>query len=318
MKAIVNDPRLTLPQMIRAVAAQAAPAGTRVQVRVDRFIDFQLHLDLPASADQNSISQITTNILKETSDYLSSLIIVRQGEIIAELTRDEIQSIFDWNSADPEAITKLLRNEEEQRATPAFDTTRTTTAPNAAFDLPQERARAAFSKLIDEALDNIKKAVDLQNTALNLKGLRTKDFSPRRKQITEANALLRTAATTLQESTTAYEKLLRAEGLSNSDIDTIVASLRKTPPPTRDLRRVLDLFQSRASAGLELFNILDRHLQGWDPDATGDYFTFNSETLSEQVREQQRLLAEETIALEKALGQWANQPSPPKLEKNRD
>ena len=315
MKAIVNDPRLSLTQMIRAVGAQAAPAGTRVQVRVDRFIDFQLHLDLPASVDQSAIVLLVTEVLRETSDYLSSLICVRSGEIVAELTRDEIQSIFDWNAADAEAVAKLSRNQEEQRATPAFDTTGTTRLTNV---LPQERARIAFAKRIDEALEEVKKAVDLQNRALDLRGLRTKDFSGRREQIAEAKAMLRGAAATLEEPTAAYEALLRQEGLPNAAIEGIIVPLRKALPPTRDLRRVIELFQARAAAGAELFNILDRHQQGWDPDGTGEYFTFNSESVAEQVRHQQRLLSEETVALEKALRRWADQPSPAKAETNRD
>ncbi|HVK59368.1 MAG TPA: hypothetical protein VM735_11355 [Candidatus Kapabacteria bacterium] len=298
MKTIVNDPRLNIRQMIRAVAAQAAPAGSQVNVRVDRFTDFQLNLEVPASTDDESLVRIANDILRETSDYLSTVLIVRKGEVAGELTRDEIQSVYNWGSVERPALEKLLRPQVKE-SEPEFDTSRSNVRPAQA--VPAERARLALNAAIKQAAEGFQDAVKTQNEVFDLKGFQLIEISARQKRVVDANQAVRKAGDLLRDTPAAYERMLKEAGVSAEESEQIVAEYRSSAPKGIAARRMVQLFESRSAAGLAMLDVLERNSTEWELDATGDFISFKSARVSDLLREAQRLFGEETVALERAM-----------------
>jgi hypothetical protein len=98
VQEVAKNPKLPLTEMIRSVARLCAPRGTEVEVRVDRFTEFDVDFQLTRKISDDEMARVTKAFLGECSAYVNSIRFIHAGQVIAEADRRKIDSIPDWKS----------------------------------------------------------------------------------------------------------------------------------------------------------------------------------------------------------------------------
>lgn len=97
----VKDPDLNISQMLERLALACAPSGSRATVKVDRFTEFELVIDIESQAVSSVLGEMTTCVLSRAAPYLHTIRFTRQNTLIAELTPDSLASVGDWSLLKP-------------------------------------------------------------------------------------------------------------------------------------------------------------------------------------------------------------------------
>jgi hypothetical protein len=113
LDAIVKEPGLTIQEMLRRLAVAVSPAGASVSVQVERFTEFLIHIDLPDTAGYDEMAGWSREILRRTHRYVHLLRWIREGIVIGEIDRREIESVKDWEAAPASTLATLVRNAPE-------------------------------------------------------------------------------------------------------------------------------------------------------------------------------------------------------------
>jgi hypothetical protein len=115
-EAAWKNPDLTIAQMLEQLARACAPSGTRVAVRIDRFTDFEVGLELKRDTAKPQLAEASVCLLRHATPYLRNLRFSTGGAVLAELDTQAIDSVGDWSFASSAEAEKLLTLSEGANA----------------------------------------------------------------------------------------------------------------------------------------------------------------------------------------------------------
>lgn len=102
------DPGVSLRRSLTLIAENCLPAGTTVEVRVERFVEFEVMARLPARVAPGALAQATRCLLIEAAGLVHSLTFVADGTVAARLDRQTIESVADWAAIPDSQLESLL------------------------------------------------------------------------------------------------------------------------------------------------------------------------------------------------------------------
>src|SRR5579864_1395338 len=108
VQAAWKNPYLSIEQMLGQLGRACAPAGTQVDVRVDRFTEFEVTLGLDRDAEVGELAQISLCMMQHGSPFVRNLRFTRAGRLLAELETAELDAKRDWAKASQAEIEKYL------------------------------------------------------------------------------------------------------------------------------------------------------------------------------------------------------------------
>src|SRR5436190_7878378 len=234
LEEILKNPDLSIGQMLLGIAAHYTPTGSRAQVRVERFTEFTIYLDLLPSVSAEARAQLCKDIIKDGLPYVSTLVLRRAGNVVGIIEREAIESVADWTNVPISTVAAMLgksmapEDSAWASAGNSVEKTRASTAPGS----PEERAERLFMRQFKQAEEALSNAIKLQDEAVSLERLRIKeDLGPRRKQLETAGKLARQFVNFFQDALYIYEGLLQSEKLSNDYVQAAVRTREKAISP---------------------------------------------------------------------------------------
>jgi hypothetical protein len=93
---VVKNPAYPIWQMLEQLTKAGVPAGSKVQVRVDRFIEFAITVELPRAATPRELAEWSQFIVGPANEYVYDLRFVYKNTVVGALDRPMIDSVPDW------------------------------------------------------------------------------------------------------------------------------------------------------------------------------------------------------------------------------
>ncbi|MBL9175422.1 MAG: hypothetical protein JNL10_17910 [Verrucomicrobiales bacterium] len=273
------DPGVSLSQSLALIAGKCLPPGTVVDVRVERFVEFEVVAILPVRATIHTMAKAARCTLIEAAGLIHSLSFVANGVVLARLDRRTIESVADWASI-PESQLEALLSEGEPVPAPLRPPPPPIANQDADSPSPEmERIRevqAAFDTAHQQRIETMNaKAGELLRLAdlgtlngsvdINARIAKTRELAGEIKEL--RNGLL----DPFPEMT---QQLLNA-GADPVLVRVMVRTYRQRTQPSRTaLSSVLSSLIEMASPMEEFLALAGRTWGRWSTDPTGTRFTF--------------------------------------------
>lgn len=159
------DPGVSLRRSLALIAESCLPPGTAVEVRVERFIEFEVVARLSVRATSEAMAKAARCILIEAAGPIHTLTFVANGAVAARLDRQTIESVPDWTAIPDSQLQALLSEGEGAPAPGRTAQPPPTTVETESVSPEMERLRAveaAFAATYQQRIATMNsKATDL-------------------------------------------------------------------------------------------------------------------------------------------------------------
>ena len=291
-EAACRDPHLTITEMLERLA-QACAQATGINVRVDRFTEFEINIRWDGLQDAARMANACSCLLSRATPFVRSIRFIQRGVIVAELDGRSIDSIPDWTKASLPDVQNLLSVRENIAAQSVNNSKIGTwsaefqkklkgissSAEDAAAGGDGQRiqdAQKAFEQTLALHNQRLKSVLDRQDQAGRLNDVLSADSLQSKLQ------LLRQAAVDLGQT---RQFLLNQDGefrqiFQSRDVDPLFVSIQMRTQSERQARRrpyLEALFQAldQRQSSAELFlTEMQRTWGGWS--ASGTTVQFNN------------------------------------------
>lgn len=108
LAAALCDPEVTLSRAVELIAQHCLPTNATVQVRVDRFIEFEVTGFLTAEVPQMELARAARCLLTEAAGLVHSLRFAFQGQLVSGLDRQSIESVTNWATLTDDQVILLM------------------------------------------------------------------------------------------------------------------------------------------------------------------------------------------------------------------
>lgn len=222
--AALRNPEFTLQRALQSAADACAPSNSVARVEVDRFTEFTVVIRSPEPLATNQMIAFAREFLPQTSKYIDSVRFSVREKIIAELDREDIQFVSNWNEvSDARLIMLLARELPASVAQDAAELARIRQEQALAEVLVAEpglrekvsRADRNFRQIAQKAYEHLSLAVDLTHRAAAITEVRALgDLDKLEKQIRDARDHFARSKEFWKSPADAWGKSLAAENLS--------------------------------------------------------------------------------------------------------
>jgi len=106
--AIVKNPNLTIPEMVRSIAVASAPDNCRVDVETDNFTEIDVYVTLRDKPDKNEVATMVKDVLSVCDQYVNAISFVYGGQTVKMIDRRAIDQIGAWRTADLETVADAM------------------------------------------------------------------------------------------------------------------------------------------------------------------------------------------------------------------
>lgn len=189
LAAIVKDSRLSIAEMLGAIARSVTPEGSKVEVSVERFTDFTVSVELPAVLPVAELATISGKLLELGTPYLHRLSFFAERRLIGEIDPLFIASAAKQKIPATEVIVQSLLTSVADEPKPAQAAAKVSVSPERSSEVavPFERIMKEWSDAYRANMEAVSKVLDRLNAAVDLQTLKTKgDVRLRLKSVEEA------------------------------------------------------------------------------------------------------------------------------------
>ncbi|MBN8248473.1 MAG: hypothetical protein J0L84_13665 [Verrucomicrobia bacterium] len=319
LAAALCDPGVDLAQALRLIAESCVPPRAAVQVRVERFTEFEVTVHLATAPAPGELVRVSRCLLTETSGLVHSLRFLEGGRLVGHWDRRRIESIPDWPAATEDQISAALD-------TDAVTPTNTAQAarsgerpgPEDTASVPEDSPLHMVLRAFDE--DQNRRIREINGLAQELIGLAALGTMSGVPEIESRLGRTRDLAASIASERTAwvdpFPELMRQ--LLDAGVDSVLARVA-----VRELRQKSQA--SRMAAGkvftalndlvppLERFLSVARdHWGHWAVEDGGMIVRFDSPETQQAFNTVQSRLERATLAEQSAVDSWnrANAAAP--------
>lgn len=307
--AIAKRPNQTVPQLLQNTVAACLPAGAKATVKVDRFTEFSILIDLASKPTRGELVSISACFLPYTAAYLHQVVYRFQGSMLAEIGKQALESVTDWNGLSRERFAALFDwgSEDGPEAVPAVSTA----LPPEDRQEPvlvqeQRRVSRVFYDEFNRANQELTEAVRALQRAVDLKKFESREErSARLESITVAESRLKWAHAVLSDPPGRYEQLLREARFVPAYIRASVRGCDRRYGFCRvnadDLfRRAQDLSKATRS----YLTLLITESESWSFDTSGEKFLFSQPRVANEFTSRRDELNLRMTEFGRALKNW--------------
>ncbi len=276
------------PAAAAAVARGCASPGTRVRVKVDRFTEFTVTLELPGPASASELAGLAHCILAFRAGYIHRLQFAWNGRIERELDRSAIEFVADGREVTVARLEPLLVLGGRSEA-PSAPTSRAS-AREASVNLTaegrrQETARRKFQASQEAAQSDLIAAVERFHRATDFGGGATASrLDLRRAELKEAMVLVERARPVMEDPAAYYGRELDGAGVdpvfSRGAVRTMAATENRVRPHTVEMFRQIVGALQEANAFLD---VLERYANEWEYEAARRVFRFATQSAHDEI-----------------------------------
>ncbi len=313
--AALKDPDAGIAETIEAVARAVIPNAEQVVVRVDRFVEFQLTVELAAAASQAQLAVWSRDLVLPLSRYLHALRFVTAGAVVGQLDRPAIEELLRVQERGGDLIAlalQLLRPATESRAT-AREPSAAPAAPSVAPLTPSREAESepairvnrelaeavhAHSKEFAEGLRDIYDTVD----RLGREG--PAGVSSCRETVQRFRERLPMMRASLVDPASELDRRLAEAGVDEVYRRAAVRTLRRDSPSTRDGERMIAQVRKYCDVLLHFLDTMDQHRAGWTVLPELRRIQFLDSELFEVYREVSSVCEREQKETQAAIVRW--------------
>jgi hypothetical protein len=259
--AAARNPDLGIGASMERVAQACAPRGTRVRVRVDRFTEFTLVLELASPLHEAALAELAHCILAYSATYVDRLQFSLRGNVLAQLDRRAIESVSDWSQINPGDVQRLLAIPNIENRTADFTSEDRESLPESDEDAAsnqtpedkvQDEAFERFQASMTAANKRFQSALKLQFQALEQIDVgQREDLAANHGMLQQAETLAAQARPVLENPSGEYRSILLAARLDSAYVNSAA-------------RTVAQRYDSMRTATAEVFNQLSNHRRSAD------------------------------------------------------
>lgn len=234
VEAALKNPEFNLQRALQAAADACAPSNSIARIEVDRFTEFAVIIRSPEPLATNQMIAFARKFLPQTSRYIDSIQFSVREKTIAELDREDLQFVSNWNEVSDARLAMLLARElPANAAQDATELARIRQEQALAEILAAEpdlrekvgRADRNFRQTVQQAYENLNLAIDFTHRAAAITEVRSvSDLDKLEKHIVDARGHLGRAKEFWNAPAKAWVKSLEAENLSAKARDQFAQS----------------------------------------------------------------------------------------------
>jgi hypothetical protein len=317
--AAFKNPAFNLREALLHAAEAAAPTNTLVTVEVDRFSEFVVTIESREMISTNQMIATARKLMPLAKEYLAGLRFSQRGALVAELDRQDIEFIGDWERVPDQRIVMLLPRESKSRVAedPAAierlrDEQRIAQALAATPELRDkvEEADRNFRQSVQNAYDELRLTLESLQKATAFGDVRTmRDINERDQQLRAGIEHADRARAFWNDPAAEWGKILNANGVGGDLRETLVKSFgaifRTDPKRTAS---VLEALRGMVESSRYLMGMLTRETDKWRFSSEGIVFT--KEDFARRFERVQAQLREDSQATETALRRWQEAVGP--------
>lgn len=187
--AIPKDFRLNLAGMLRSIALGVVPEGSTVELSVERFTDFALHVELPSARPVAELATMSGRILELSAPYLHRLSFFADRRLIGEVDPLSIESVQRGKLPARELITRALVTSvrDEPKPPPVAAGPKISKERSSETTAPFDRVIEEWSDGYGGKLTALVKVIEKLGEAVNMRTLKTRgDVTLRLKSVDAA------------------------------------------------------------------------------------------------------------------------------------
>ncbi len=190
LSAIPKDYRLNLAEMLATIARGVVPEGSKVEVSVERFTDFALHVELPTAVPVAELATISGKVLEMGAPYLHRLSFFAERRLIGEVDPLSIETVARKTLPPRDVITRALvmSTRDEPKLPPVAAGPGAPKERNSEAIAPYERIMQEWSDAYGKRMEAVSKVVSRLSDAVDLRTLKTRgDVTLRLKSVDAAS-----------------------------------------------------------------------------------------------------------------------------------
>jgi len=108
LEEALKNPKLTIREMLLQSAQASAPSNAQVDVKVDRFTEFDIFVALKDRPEPAQLARVVRVLLGKNAKYVNSVRFVYGDQLIWFIDRRKIDSIPSWEDLSFEAIANAV------------------------------------------------------------------------------------------------------------------------------------------------------------------------------------------------------------------
>ncbi|HAM71974.1 MAG TPA: hypothetical protein DCM86_10060 [Verrucomicrobiales bacterium] len=288
LDAIVKEPGVGISEMIRRLAVAVVPQGATPVVRVERFTEFLLSVDLPSAATYDEMAAWSREIVSRAGRYLHLVRFIREGMVVGEIDRGEIEQIRDWGKAGTPEIVSRLKNSPEletgvgESTAGEVDLSALRPAPPAADSEAREEeekgpnaAYAQFNSLVKARMQGVTNALTEMGKAINLGLLRSSAATRARVAALEATiAELQPAKVFFHNPAAAMDEILATRGAEALYRSITVRTLKARYNAVLQADRMFNSFSEYGAVLKSFLDTMERYRSSWTLTSDGQRLDF--------------------------------------------
>lgn len=320
--AAAHNPKSSIGESIEAVARACAPEGAQVRVRVDRFTEFTALIELPRPAAQPALAELARCILSQGSDYFYRLQFSYRGGLLAELDRQAIEAVANWERVSVAEVQRLWSNSGEGQSAVAQAGDGRNLDPNADKEEDQNltmesrvqnQALATFRASLERAQNFFKSAQESYRHAVEPGDLlRVADVGAKRVLLKQAEAQAAQARVVLEDPAAEYRRIMDAAHLDEVYARAAARSMASRYDRSRAAAaEMFNRFSAHLRASGRLLDALGRNLGEWGYDPTTKVFGFQSAAAHADIKPALAESEASIQSLNSAIEQWQQLVSQP-------
>ncbi len=191
LAAIPKDSRLSIAQMLGALAQGATPKGSKVEVSLDRFTEFVVSVELPAKASTPELATMSARLLEFSTPYLHRVSFFANGRLLGELDAPAIFAATKKSQFSKDIIARSLVASVIDPPPPSGSAPKVPAPSEGTGDgnSPYERIMEDWTDGYLKKFETVNNVVSGINKAVDLQSLKTKgDVTVRLKAIDDVAA----------------------------------------------------------------------------------------------------------------------------------
>lgn len=274
-----EEDAVTLTEWLARLVRNVVREALQVSVRVDRFVEFELVVELPRAAPRTELALWSRDLLRHAGPYLYSLKYLHAGTILGSIDREGIEAV----AADAEdALTLLDRRLQPPSTSGPPDSPEGKTDPSVSAGtgpvneaalppgwLDPESARA---QMIHQAVvqDIQRRAQGFFEAVRELSGVVNRlgregpgSIEVIRGTVTRERAALADTRKFLAAPGGLLDERLREAGFGETYRRAAVRTFRRSYPAEREAERMISQAQRYADVLLALLALMEKHRIEW-------------------------------------------------------